>query len=109
MAIYALGDLHLSFATDKPMDIFGPKWENYTEKINDNWLTPSMLRKYCTDRHDTIEKYLARMQSDERMKGMIKPVYSNKAKRDVLYLHDYILMVRFKLNIFLFKTLKIIV
>ena len=47
-----------------------------------------MLRKYCTDRHDTIEKYLARMQSDERMKGMIKPVYSNKAKRDVLYLHD---------------------
>ena len=60
----------------------------FQEKINDNWLTPSMLRKYCTDRHDTIEKYLARMQSDERMKGMIKPVYSNKAKRDVLYLHD---------------------
>ena len=37
MAIYALGDLHLSFGTDKPMDIFGPRWENYTEKIYDNW------------------------------------------------------------------------
>ncbi|MBQ9757877.1 MAG: metallophosphoesterase [Clostridia bacterium] len=37
MAIFALGDLHLSFGTDKPMDVFGSKWENYTEKIYDNW------------------------------------------------------------------------
>lgn len=37
MAIYALADLHLSFGADKPMDIFGEKWENYTEKIRTNW------------------------------------------------------------------------
>lgn len=37
MAIYALADLHLSFGADKPMDVFGPRWENYTEKIYDNW------------------------------------------------------------------------
>lgn len=37
MAIYALADLHLSFGADKPMDIFGEKWENYTQKIKDNW------------------------------------------------------------------------
>lgn len=37
MAIYALADLHLSFGTDKPMDIFGEKWENYTERIQRNW------------------------------------------------------------------------
>ena len=37
MAIYALADLHLSFGTDKPMDVFGPKWENYTQKIQQNW------------------------------------------------------------------------
>lgn len=37
MAIYALADLHLSFGTDKPMDVFGEKWENYTQKIQDNW------------------------------------------------------------------------
>ncbi len=37
MAIYALADLHLSFGADKPMDIFGPKWKNYTQKIKDNW------------------------------------------------------------------------
>ncbi len=37
MAIYALADLHLSFGADKPMDVFGPKWENYTERIKENW------------------------------------------------------------------------
>lgn len=37
MAIFALADLHLSFGTDKPMDVFGPKWEHYTEKIYENW------------------------------------------------------------------------
>ena len=37
MAIYALADLHLSFGTDKPMDIFGDAWDNYTERIFDNW------------------------------------------------------------------------
>lgn len=37
MAIYALGDLHLSFGVDKPMDVFGEAWGNYTEKIKVNW------------------------------------------------------------------------
>lgn len=36
MKIYAISDLHLSFSTDKPMDIFGEKWENYEQKIKDN-------------------------------------------------------------------------
>lgn len=36
MALYAIGDLHLSFTSDKPMDIFG--WENHTEKVKDLWL-----------------------------------------------------------------------
>ena len=31
--IYIIGDLHLSFGVDKPMDIFGNTWENHTEKI----------------------------------------------------------------------------
>lgn len=38
MALYALADLHLALsAKDKPMDIFGPKWEGYHEKIQENW------------------------------------------------------------------------
>ena len=37
MALYAISDLHLSFGTNKPMNIFGSKWENYTEKLKINW------------------------------------------------------------------------
>lgn len=37
MAIYALADLHLSFGTNKPMDVFGEAWGDYTEKIKTNW------------------------------------------------------------------------
>lgn len=36
MAIFAIGDLHLSFGTDKPMDVFG--WGNHSEKIKNSWL-----------------------------------------------------------------------
>ncbi len=35
MALYALGDLHLSFGTDKPMDVFGGRWEGYVDKLKD--------------------------------------------------------------------------
>ena len=33
MSLYAIGDLHLSLSTNKPMDVFGPKWKNHVEKI----------------------------------------------------------------------------
>jgi predicted phosphohydrolase len=33
MALYAMGDLHLSFGADKPMDVFGGKWDGYVEKL----------------------------------------------------------------------------
>ena len=29
MAIYAIGDLHLSFNNEKPMNIFGENWEKH--------------------------------------------------------------------------------
>ena len=32
MSIYTIGDLHLSFKENKPMDIFGDNWENHEEK-----------------------------------------------------------------------------
>lgn len=38
MAIYVIGDLHLSFGVDKPMNIFGDNWENHAEKIKNNWI-----------------------------------------------------------------------
>ena len=42
MAIYTIADLHLSFNTDKPMDIFGKNWQNYEEKIKQDWLKKVM-------------------------------------------------------------------
>ncbi|HIR54397.1 MAG TPA: serine/threonine protein phosphatase, partial [Candidatus Scatomorpha intestinigallinarum] len=33
MALYAIGDLHLSIGGDKPMDVFGGRWINYVEKL----------------------------------------------------------------------------
>ena len=38
MSIYIIGDLHLSFGTDKPMNVFGGNWENHTEKLKEDWL-----------------------------------------------------------------------
>ncbi|MCL2846604.1 MAG: metallophosphoesterase [Firmicutes bacterium] len=35
--IYAISDLHLSFSTDKPMDLFGGHWTGYEEKIKKDW------------------------------------------------------------------------
>jgi len=37
MAIFAISDLHLSFSVNKPMDVFGSKWDNYTEILKENW------------------------------------------------------------------------
>lgn len=36
MAIYAIGDLHLSFSAQKPMDVF-PGWTDYTARLQRNW------------------------------------------------------------------------
>jgi len=37
MAIYAISDLHLAKSIDKPMDIFGQRWQNYMEKLSNQW------------------------------------------------------------------------
>ena len=37
LALFTIGDLHLSLSVAKPMDVFGPRWENYTEKIKAGW------------------------------------------------------------------------
>src|SRR5262245_49953192 len=37
MAVFAIGDLHLGFAVDKPMDRFGPHWAGHEERIARAW------------------------------------------------------------------------
>ena len=38
MSLFAIGDLHLSFGVNKPMNIFGENWDNHFEKIQQNWI-----------------------------------------------------------------------
>jgi uncharacterized protein len=37
MALFAIADLHLSFAIDKPMDRFGPQWVGHADTIAAAW------------------------------------------------------------------------
>ncbi|MEG0282697.1 MAG: metallophosphoesterase [Clostridia bacterium] len=38
MAIYGISDVHLSLSENKSMEVFGPVWHNYVEKIKENWI-----------------------------------------------------------------------
>ena len=38
MSIFVIGDLHLSFNQNKPMDIFGEHWKGHEEKIKQDWI-----------------------------------------------------------------------
>ena len=37
MKVFAISDLHLSLNNPKPMDIFGPAWEGYLDKVFADW------------------------------------------------------------------------
>ena len=35
MSLYAIGDFHLSFTVNKPMDVFDKRWKNHVVKIGE--------------------------------------------------------------------------
>ena len=37
MSLFVMADLHLSSDRSKSMEIFGPRWQDYMEKIQNNW------------------------------------------------------------------------
>ena len=37
MSLFVLSDTLLSLGTDKPMDIFGKRWNNYMNRIKEEW------------------------------------------------------------------------
>ena len=37
MALFAIGDPHLSLGSAKPMDVFGGAWENYVDKLREGF------------------------------------------------------------------------
>ena len=51
MALYAIGDLHLSLNSNKPMDIFGEGWHHYVERIREGFstLTDEDVTVLCGD------------------------------------------------------------
>ncbi len=51
MALYTIGDLHLSLAKEKPMDVFGSQWRMHTEKLLQGFaqLTDDDLTVLCGD------------------------------------------------------------
>ena len=38
MSLFAISDLHLSLKGDKPMDVFGDRWEQHHLKLQKNWM-----------------------------------------------------------------------
>ncbi|MBQ9979959.1 MAG: metallophosphoesterase [Oscillospiraceae bacterium] len=51
MSIYAIGDLHLSLSSNKPMDIFGPGWENHENRLIEGFsqIGPEDVTVLCGD------------------------------------------------------------
>ncbi len=51
MALYAIGDLHLSQSVEKPMDVFGEKWKDHAEKLKTGFaaLGPEDVTVLCGD------------------------------------------------------------
>ena len=51
MALYAIGDLHLSLGCDKPMDVFGGLWLDYVDKLREGFaaLRPEDVTVVCGD------------------------------------------------------------
>ncbi len=37
MSLFVISDTHLSFSADKPMEVFGARWNNYTSKLAQSW------------------------------------------------------------------------
>lgn len=37
MSLFVIADLHLSCASDHPMDIFGSRWQGYTDRLCKKW------------------------------------------------------------------------
>ena len=51
MALYAIGDLHLSLGSDKPMDVFGEQWQDHAEKLKKGFacVGPEDVTVLCGD------------------------------------------------------------
>ena len=109
MAIYAISDLHLSKAVpSKSMELFGKDWENYEQRLDENW-------KNTVSENDTVL-----IPGDISWAIDLEAAYADFAYIDNLPgnkiiikgNHDYYFSTLTKVNKFLednnFKTIKIL-
>lgn len=109
MAIYAISDLHLAIAKpEKTMDEFGKDWENYQERIKENW-------ENTVTEEDTIiiAGDISWAMSLEEAKPDFEFINSLPGNKIILKgNHDYYFSTQAKVNKFLednnFNTIKIL-
>lgn len=75
MAIYAISDLHLALSVDKPMDVFGARWSNYMDRLEENWRSTVGINDYVLIPGDiSWATYLSQAYEDfsfiERLPGI---------------------------------------
>lgn len=108
MEVYGISDLHLSFGTNKPMDIFGCKWKNYEEKVKENWNNTALDDDVIIIPGDiswamTFKEALKDFEYINNMKGKKIILKGN---------HDYYFSTKTKVNKFLdensFDTIKVL-
>jgi predicted phosphohydrolase len=107
MSLFVIGDLHLSFGTNKPMDIFSG-WDNYIEKLIYNW-------DYLVNEDDTIviAGDVSWAMTLEEAKADFDFINKLKGKKIILKgNHDYWFSTKTKVEEFLaengFDTIKIL-
>ncbi len=97
MAVFTLADLHLSFSTNKPMDIFGSLWQNHAEKLEEYW-------NYLVTDDDTVivpGDISWAMNIDDAVKDF-RFIHSLKGKKIIMKgNHDYWWQSMKKLNEFI--------
>lgn len=85
MKIFTISDLHLSTTTNKPMDIFGTQWDNYWEKIVQDW-----TEKVTDEDIVLLPGDLSWAMNLEDAKGDIAQVANLKGKKIIIKgNHDY--------------------
>ena len=83
--IYSISDLHLGTSVDKPMEIFGKKWEGHFDKIKQDW-----LMKVSSDDVVLIAGDISWAMSLEDAKGDIESIAALPGKKVLLKgNHDY--------------------
>ena len=99
MALYAIGDLHLSLSVNKPMDIFGEVWQGHTEKLKESFshLTDEDTTVLCGDSSwgISLEESLEDFRFIDALPGQKLLLKGN---------HDYWWETAAKMNAFLEKN-----